>query len=213
MVSAWWRLGVQPPARSVQFELEPGRLAPAGRQPALVPDPHLPAVPAACRQRSGSAGSGGDDPHEPSRGFAGIGDVCGRGRLHPAAVPGDRVIIRRDQHLTRALSPVGSCAGEYPAQPDPVRGHAGFVKVVKVSQGRYAATHAATETGELACGCGLRRDDGRAGGVGARARWREIGIIRCGRASPGTGSGRWRPAGPAVPRRAHRLAGTFPVAV
>ena len=40
---------------------------------------------------------------------------------------------------------------------------ADFVKVVKVSQGRYAATHAATETGELACGCGLRRDDGRAG--------------------------------------------------
>ncbi len=40
-----------------------------------------------------------------------------------------------------------------------------------------------------------------------------IGIIRCGRASPGTGSGRWRPAGPAVPRRAHLLAGTFPVAV
>jgi hypothetical protein len=28
----------------------------------------------------------------------------------------------------------------------------GFIKVVKVSQGRYAATHAATETGELACG-------------------------------------------------------------
>lgn len=30
----------------------------------------------------------------------------------------------------------------------------GFVKVVKVSQGKYAATHAATETGELACGTG-----------------------------------------------------------
>jgi hypothetical protein len=28
----------------------------------------------------------------------------------------------------------------------------GFVKVVKVSQGKYAATHAASETGELACG-------------------------------------------------------------
>ncbi len=28
----------------------------------------------------------------------------------------------------------------------------GFVKVVKVSQGTYGATHAATETGELACG-------------------------------------------------------------
>jgi hypothetical protein len=28
----------------------------------------------------------------------------------------------------------------------------GFVKVVKASKGRYGATHAATETGELACG-------------------------------------------------------------
>ena len=34
----------------------------------------------------------------------------------------------------------------------------GFVKVVKVSQGRYAATHAATETGELACGTWTRLD-------------------------------------------------------
>jgi len=33
---------------------------------------------------------------------------------------------------------------------------AGFVKVMKVSQGRYAATHAATETGELACGTWTR---------------------------------------------------------
>ena len=31
-----------------------------------------------------------------------------------------------------------------------------FVKAVKVSQGRYAATHAATETGELACGTWTR---------------------------------------------------------
>ena len=29
---------------------------------------------------------------------------------------------------------------------------AGYVKVVKASKGRYGATHAATETGELACG-------------------------------------------------------------
>src|SRR5256885_9111585 len=36
-------------------------------------------------------------------------------------------------------------------------GHpAGYVKVVKVSQGRYASTHAATETGELACGTWIR---------------------------------------------------------
>ena len=28
----------------------------------------------------------------------------------------------------------------------------GYVKVVKASKGRYGATHAATETGELACG-------------------------------------------------------------
>jgi hypothetical protein len=27
-----------------------------------------------------------------------------------------------------------------------------YVKVVKASRGRYGATHAATETGELACG-------------------------------------------------------------
>src|ERR1700722_18701462 len=32
----------------------------------------------------------------------------------------------------------------------------GFVKVVKVSQGKYAATHAATETDELACGTWTR---------------------------------------------------------
>ena len=32
----------------------------------------------------------------------------------------------------------------------------GFVKVVKVSQGKYAATHASTETGELACGTWTR---------------------------------------------------------
>jgi integrase len=32
----------------------------------------------------------------------------------------------------------------------------GYVKVVKVSQGKYAATHAATETGELACGTWTR---------------------------------------------------------
>ena len=32
----------------------------------------------------------------------------------------------------------------------------GFVKVVKVSQGKYAATHAATEAGELACGTWTR---------------------------------------------------------
>ena len=32
----------------------------------------------------------------------------------------------------------------------------GFVKVVKVSQGKYAATHAASETGELACGTWTR---------------------------------------------------------
>jgi hypothetical protein len=48
-----------------------------------------------------------------------------------------------------------------------------------------------------------REDDAR-----VRSWWRDpmagIGIIRCGRASPGTGSGRWRPAGPAAPRRAHR---------
>src|SRR5689334_21539692 len=31
-----------------------------------------------------------------------------------------------------------------------------FVKVVKVSQGKYAATHAATEAGELACGTWTR---------------------------------------------------------
>jgi integrase len=31
-----------------------------------------------------------------------------------------------------------------------------FIKVVKVSQGKYAATHAATETGELACGTWTR---------------------------------------------------------
>ena len=34
---------------------------------------------------------------------------------------------------------------------------AGFVKLVKVSQGKYAATHAATESGELACGTWTRR--------------------------------------------------------
>ena len=28
----------------------------------------------------------------------------------------------------------------------------GYVRVVKASKGRYGATHAATETGELACG-------------------------------------------------------------
>ena len=33
----------------------------------------------------------------------------------------------------------------------------GYVKVVKVSPGQYAATHAATETGELACGTWTRR--------------------------------------------------------
>ena len=33
----------------------------------------------------------------------------------------------------------------------------GYVKVVKVSRGRYAATHAATEAGELACGTWTRR--------------------------------------------------------
>ena len=33
----------------------------------------------------------------------------------------------------------------------------GFVKVVKVSQGKYAATHAATGSGELACGTWTRR--------------------------------------------------------
>jgi integrase len=33
---------------------------------------------------------------------------------------------------------------------------AGYVKVIKVSQGQYAATHAATETGELACGTWTR---------------------------------------------------------
>jgi integrase len=32
----------------------------------------------------------------------------------------------------------------------------GFIKVVKVSQGKYAATHAATATGELACGTWTR---------------------------------------------------------
>jgi integrase len=32
----------------------------------------------------------------------------------------------------------------------------GYVKVVKVSRGQYAATHAATETGELACGTWTR---------------------------------------------------------
>ena len=32
----------------------------------------------------------------------------------------------------------------------------GFLKVIKVSQGQYAATHAATETGELACGTWTR---------------------------------------------------------
>ena len=32
----------------------------------------------------------------------------------------------------------------------------GFVTVVKVSQGKYAATHAASETGELACGTWTR---------------------------------------------------------
>jgi hypothetical protein len=32
----------------------------------------------------------------------------------------------------------------------------GFVKVVKVSRGKYAATHAASETGELACGTWTR---------------------------------------------------------
>ena len=35
----------------------------------------------------------------------------------------------------------------------------GYVKVVKVSAGKYAATHAATETGELACGTWTRRKD------------------------------------------------------
>ena len=37
----------------------------------------------------------------------------------------------------------------------------GYVKVVKVSPGRYAATHAATETGELACGTWTRLKDCR----------------------------------------------------
>jgi integrase len=35
---------------------------------------------------------------------------------------------------------------------------AGYVKVVKASNGRYGATHAATETGELACGTKPRND-------------------------------------------------------
>jgi integrase len=35
-------------------------------------------------------------------------------------------------------------------------GPAGYVTVVKVSKGKYAATHAATETGELACGTWTR---------------------------------------------------------
>ena len=35
-------------------------------------------------------------------------------------------------------------------------GQAGYVKVVKVSQGKSAATHAASETGELACGTWTR---------------------------------------------------------
>jgi hypothetical protein len=35
----------------------------------------------------------------------------------------------------------------------------GYVKVVTVSAGKYAATHAATETGELACGTWTRRKD------------------------------------------------------
>jgi len=34
----------------------------------------------------------------------------------------------------------------------------GYVKVVKVSQGKYAATHAASESGELACGTWTRLD-------------------------------------------------------
>ena len=33
-----------------------------------------------------------------------------------------------------------------------------YVKVVKISKGRYGATHAATETGELACGTKPRKD-------------------------------------------------------
>jgi hypothetical protein len=33
----------------------------------------------------------------------------------------------------------------------------GYAKVVKVSSARYAATHAATESGELACGTWTRR--------------------------------------------------------
>ena len=38
-------------------------------------------------------------------------------------------------------------------------GHAvGYVKVVKANNGRYGATHAATETGELACGTKPRKD-------------------------------------------------------
>lgn len=34
----------------------------------------------------------------------------------------------------------------------------GYVKVVKASKGRYGATHAATSTGELACGTKPRHD-------------------------------------------------------
>lgn len=34
----------------------------------------------------------------------------------------------------------------------------GYVKVVKASKGRYGASHAATETGEMACGTKPRKD-------------------------------------------------------
>jgi hypothetical protein len=56
------------------------------------------------------------------------------------------------EHPSRAMteeqaSKVLKSAGGHPT---------GFVRVVKVSQGQYAATHAATEVGELACGTWTR---------------------------------------------------------
>jgi integrase len=55
-------------------------------------------------------------------------------------------------HLSRAMTEEQASKVLQTASGQPT----GFVKVVKVSQGKYAATHAATDIGELACGTWTR---------------------------------------------------------
>ena len=112
-----------PPVGRIQLHLEPGRGAPAGHHPALVPHPHLPRVPAAAGQRA-----------------AVIADVRRAGGLDPAAVPrqvlaaGEPVRVLCDQHLVGALCPAGSRAFQHPAQPHPVRGDAERVHQMRAAQ-------------------------------------------------------------------------------